>query len=339
MPIAPSVGQNASVIHSNDPQTIIDYPAYVSVMEWSGAQSSGFGVTPITNFAALGTGVSDDSAAINAAFLALKGTGITLFFPAGTYLVTAVAINTQGVSIFVGSGALFTGTFASSLVNGTVAGFVRGVFTTITTSTTYTGSGTNTLTFGTNAATGTQDGITVAVGDCFHLQGGTLGSCAITAADIGPWVFTALGGASAKVVLTRPTWWLTGSTIPTAYTIKVGPEGTLFAGSDWKAFAVPGKVVGTDDPKFYPGRVVQPVTLTAGTVTISNVPVLSATKSDCRAYATTVNTGTNTVGYMPIAAPTAGYQGAGSFVLDAVVANMTKNASDVSVLNATIINW
>jgi len=338
MAFAPTIAANSAVVHSNDAVTIIDYPYAVSIMEWGGAVSSAFGVTPLTTFYVPGTGVNDDAAAINAAATVLTGTGVSLFFPAGTYLVTAAAINLQGVNIIIGNGALFTGTYASSLVNGTAAGYARGVFSTITTSTTYTGSGTNTLTFGSNAATGTQDGITVAAGDVFILQGGTLGSCAITAKDTGPWAFKSLGSASTPVVLTRPSWWTTGATCPTSYKIQCGPEGGLFGSTIWKAYANPGTVIGTTDSQFYPDKVTQQVLLNSGTITKTNVPIFSATKTQFVATLHTLTSGTSTVGYGPVTLPTAGYQGACSVVVDAYVANMTINSGDGSTLAFTVIN-
>jgi hypothetical protein len=339
MPLAPSLAANQGIVHSSDPVTILDYPYAVSIMEMSGATTQAISGLAGTTYNVVGTNSLDDSAAINALALVLKGTGISMFFPANTYKVSTNAINLQGVNIILGNGAAFTGTYASSMVNGTAAGYARGVFTTITTSTTYTGSGTGTLTFGSNAATGTQDGITVAVGDVFILQGGTLGSCAITAKDTGPWVFTSLGTASAPVILSRPSWWANGITCPTGYIIKVGPEGTLFGSTQWRSFANPGTVVGTTDSQFYPDQVSQSVVLVAGTVTVTNVPLKSATKSQTWCSVNTLNTATSTVGYGVVAAPTAGYQGACSIVVDAYIANMTKNASDVSTVILTVQNW
>lgn len=218
--------------------------------------------------------------------------------------------------------------------------FARFVFTT-TAVASYTGTGTNTLTAGSNAALVAQDGVTPAVGDVCILQGGTLGSLAITAADTGPWVVTALGSASAKFVLSRPTWWQTGSVVPTSQSINVGPEGTLFHNSTWTSTASPGCVIGTTDPAMYPDRVTQRVTLASSTATVNNVPIFSATVSLVTAEFCGANSGstTSTVGYGTIVAPTPGYIGTASTVVDAIAANMGKNGtSDTAILNVTIIN-
>lgn len=219
--------------------------------------------------------------------------------------------------------------------------YARAVMTTVATSTTYTGTGTDTLTFGSNAAFGTQDGVTtLAVGDVVILQGGTLGSCAITAADTGPWQISSLGGASSKAVLVRPSWWKTGAIVPAAQSIKVGPEGTLFGGTDWTSWATPGCVIGTTDPALYPDRVMQSVTLSASTATVSNVPIRSATKSLVLAsFVAAGGTTTSTIGYGVIAAPTAGYIGTASAVVDALASGMGKNgSSDASTVLISVVN-
>jgi hypothetical protein len=339
MALPPSVTQNKGVQHTNDPVTIIDYPSYVSVREWGGAQSSAFGVSPPTSYSQLGSGVSDDSAAINAAFVALQGSGLSLFFPAGTYLVTANAIVTQGVPVILGPGALFTGTYAATL-QATRASYARNVMTTVHTSTTYTGTGTNTITFGSNATMAAQDGVTNVVGDVVLLQGGTLGACAITAADTGPWVVSSIGGASAKVVLTRPTWFLTGAQVDPDQTIQIGPEGTLFQNSRWFSSATPGCVIGTTDPAFYPESVIQTVTLAASAKAITNVPILSATTSTVQAQLSAVGgTTTSTIGYGTVVAQTAGYIGTVTTTVNAIASGGTKNGTaDTSVLIVTIRN-
>ena len=207
-----------------------------------------------------------------------------------------------------------------------------------TTVASYTGTGTGTLTFGSNAVVAA-DGVTIAAGDTVILPAGVLGSLTVTAADAGPYVVSQLGSASAPLILTRPDWWAHGAKINFP-PIDAGPEGTLFGGSQWKAFATPGTaLVDTTDPALYPGRVTQSVTLVAGTVTVSNVPIRSATKSIVLAELTTPNTATNTVGYGTIAAVTPGALGTASAVVDGIVANQTKNATDVSTINVTIMNW
>ena len=347
MPLPPSVVQKQGVQHTNDPETIIDYPAYLSIVEWGGAQSSAFGVSPPTSYAQVGTGVSDDSAAVNAALAALIGSGITLYFPSGTYLLTANAIvNTGNVPIMLAPGAVLTGTYASTLLTQTQPFFCKAVMTTVATSTTYTGSGTNTLTFGSSAAIGTQDGVTtLAAGDCVLLQGGTLGSCAITAKDTGPWIISNAGGASAKVVLVRPSWWQTGMIVPQSAQLTIGlagvpPTGT-FGGTKWSAYCTAGStVIGTTDPQFYPDKVSKQITLASSTLAVANIPIFSATGAVIEAsFIVAGGTVTNTVGYGVIAAPTAGYVGTCTFTVDALASGMGKNGTaDASTLGLVVIN-
>jgi hypothetical protein len=218
--------------------------------------------------------------------------------------------------------------------------FARAVMTT-TAVASYTGTGTGVLTAGSNAALVAQDGVTLAVGDVVMLQGGTLGSLAITAADTGPYVVTALGSASAKFVLTRPAWFQNGSVVPTSQSVKIGSEGTVFSNTDWTSSAAPGCVVGTTDPAFYPDRVTQRVTLASSTFNMINVPILSATKTNVLASFLGANGGTltGTVGYGTIVPVTPGYVGTASAVVDAIATAMAKNGTaDTSFLSVTIVN-
>jgi hypothetical protein len=220
------------------------------------------------------------------------------------------------------------------------AWFARAVFTT-TAVASYTGTGTGVLTAGSNAALVAQDGVTLAVGDVVMLQGGTLGSLAITAADTGPYVVSSLGSASTPFKLTRPTWFANGSIVPTSQSVQIGSEGTLFHNSAWKSTASPGCVVGTTDPAFYPDRVTQRVTLALSTFNMINVPIFSASASSVIAEFVGANSGstTNTVGYGTIAPPTPGYIGTASAVVDALASGMGKNGTaDTAILNVTIVN-
>lgn len=100
-------------------------------------------------------------------------------------------------------------------------------------------------------AFGTQDGIAdLAVGDSVFIPKGTTNLPA--ASDSGPYVITTLGDGSTKWVLSRPSWWAHGSTIPQAYDIKIGGEGTKWAGNMWRSFADIDLEIGTDDPVFWP---------------------------------------------------------------------------------------
>jgi hypothetical protein len=340
-----------------------DYAPIIDIYEmgYQGAQGVAFSGGLITNPASLtvtGNGVTDDSAAINAAYLALAGSGKTLYFSAGAFLVTTNAINTQGVSTQVGPGASFTGTYASTLYNASAAlsgssapGFARAVMTTVATSTTYTGTTTGTLTFGTNAAIGTQDGVTtLAVGDCVILQPGTLGSCAITACDSGPWIIASLGGVSAKVVLTRPSWFPVGAIIPIGYQIKVGPEGTQYADINWTSWAnTPAAAtiaVSTTatNPLWYPDHVIFAATLVSGFVTTTTIPIRSTTLTGFAYQPTNYNGGSTTAKFITGAigsggaATAAGGVGTGSISITACAVAGTVVAADISTGNLHIWN-
>jgi hypothetical protein len=78
---------------------------------------------------------------------------------------------------------------------------------------------------------------------------------------------TSLGGASAKWVLTRPSWYEHGETMPLAMTIEIGGEGTAWAGHSWRSFAAKGSIVDTTAPAFYPRT--QQVTTGAMTAGVS----------------------------------------------------------------------
>src|SRR5262249_6780178 len=83
----------------------------------------------------------------------------------------------------------------------------------------YGGTGTGALTESANGALAAQDGLTIAVGDILFLPHGLTN---VTAADVGPWVVTGLGGASSKWTLVRPSWWPHGSAIPLVAIINIG---------------------------------------------------------------------------------------------------------------------
>ena len=189
-----------------------------------------------------------------------------------------------------------------------------------------------------NGALGAQDGLTYVAGDVIFLPLGTVGSATVAAADAGPWVVSVVGTASTKYQLVRPSWYRHGSAIVAGLEIGISGEGTLFGGCTFKAFCAAGLVVGTGAPLFYPDQVTQSVTLTSGTVTISNVPVRSATKSNFVFNRTTAGTPSNTLEYSA-STITPGALGTASVVVQAQVAAGTVNASDTSVGNATIINW
>lgn len=203
----------------------------------------------------------------------------------------------------------------------------------------YGGTGTGVLTETTaSSGLGVQNGVTLAAGNVVFIEAGSANLSA--AADAGPWVVTTVGSASVQWVLTRPDWYANGSTITQSMTIDISGDDNKYGGRTFKAFCAAAQVVGTNDAKFYVGRITVQVTLVASTYTLNTIGIRSATES---AIACQLAGGTplaGTVGYGTIAAMTPGYAGTGSAVIDALAANMTKNGTtDVSVLNVTVTNW
>jgi hypothetical protein len=113
--------------------------------------------------------------------------------------------------------------------------------------------------------------------------------------------------------------------------------GTVFANSEWKNTAT--GVVGTNDPAFYPAVVTQQVTLAAGISAVTNVPILSATKTQfVESRITAGGTVATTVAYNPTAI-TAGPLGTATATIQAQVAAGTIQNADTSTLNVSIINF
>jgi hypothetical protein len=195
----------------------------------------------------------------------------------------------------------------------------------------YTAAG-GVLTANANGAMATVDGVAPAVGDRILLTAGA------AAADNGLYVVTSLGGASAKFVLTRAPDWYTGAVLPPATTCEVS-EGTLYAQSTWKNTTAGFCTVDTSACTMYPRMVSQSLALVAGTTTITNVPILSATKTLVTSNRTTANTTASTITYQTVGAMTPGLVGTASLVYDATVAAGTINAADVSTLTISVFNW
>ena len=85
------------IIQPSTAQTVTYYP---TGEEFSGPFPSWKNVK--TDFGAMGDGVTDDAAAINAALLAMRNTGTNnynvLYFPAGTYLINDTLFNVNRIS-------------------------------------------------------------------------------------------------------------------------------------------------------------------------------------------------------------------------------------------------
>jgi hypothetical protein len=179
-----------------------------------------------------------------------------------------------------------------------------------------------------------RDGVTYVQGDVVLLVGQA------TKSQNGLYVVGAVAAGSAP--LTRAADYATGTVFAkgSPVVVEVGPDGTLFGNTLWKSTASGPVTVDTTSVDFYPRQVTQSVTLVAGTVTVTNVPILSATKSNFLASRTTANTSTATTGgYQPVGAVTPGIVGTASLVFDATVAAGTINNADISTLSLTIVNF
>lgn len=114
-------------------------------------------------------------------------------------------------------------------------------------------------------------------------------------------------------------------------------SGDVFAQS--KFFNTAAVTIGTTDPAFYPERVTITQALVAGTMTLTSVPILSATKTGFAITRSTANTSTATTGgYALSGNPTPGILGTASATIFATVAAGTINNADISTLHITIIN-
>ena len=187
-----------------------------------------------------------------------------------------------------------------------------------------------------NGALASQDGQTLAVGDVVLIPEGTITTGTVSAANSGPYVLTSIGSASTKFTGVRPSWYRHGSAIP-SMAIRV-KKGTLFAGTRWLAFAM--GTIGTTDPLLRPEKVTQKVTLVSSAKAITNVPLLSATRSTALCALSAVGgTTTSTVGYGIIVAPTPGGIGTATLTVNAIASGGSKNGtSDTSDVIVTIIN-
>lgn len=193
------------------------------------------------------------------------------------------------------------------------------------------------LTASATGAMASQDGVSMVAGDSVFIPEGI--TRLVTGADAGPFDVVTPGTSTTAAVLRRPAWWKHGDSIPSGHSIRIGGEGTLFGGSNWKTFVTGAKVVDTDAPAFYPDFVCQSVTLAAGLITVSNVPVRSTTKSLIQVSRTAVGgTVTTTVQYNP-SAITAGVLGTGSFQVAAQTSTGATDTADTSTLSVSLRNW
>ena len=219
--------------------------------------------------------------------------------------------------------------------------------------TAYTGSGTGQLTI-TTAAAWTADGVALAPGDQIFLQEGLTN---LTAKDAGPWVVTTLGTSSVSTILTRPSWWGTGSKWVSGATITIGGEGAFMNNTKWRATAASG-VIDTTDPAFYVERFTFQRTLIAGTLVLSaGQPTASATSATMPAgvYSLTqsnfsvqiavgntatsgVSVGTGNASSTQLVT-TVGYVGTAAATVFALASGLVTGTSVTSTLNVTLINF
>lgn len=218
----------------------------------------------------------------------------------------------------------------------------------VTTLQAYTGSTTGTLTETANGAISAADGVTLAVGDIVLVPEGITNL--VAASDAGPYEVQNLGGASAKWVLVRPSWWSTGGAM-SQRPIDVSGEGTQWGGIQWRSFAAKGSVVDTTAPQLFPRGWVKSVTLVTGFATVTGLPIRSTSASGISFVPTNFNGAASTVSYRTGAyasggaATVAGSTGTGgggtqaSVSITALVAAGTFNTSDVGTGLITCTNW
>lgn len=179
------------------------------------------------------------------------------------------------------------------------------------------------------------DGITYVAGDVVLLTAQT------TAAENGPYV---VGTVATTAPLSRPSWWGTGAGIAQGQEIQVGGEGTIFGGSSWKALCAKAKIVGTDDPVFYPRVCKGTVTLVAGTKVLGvaqGLFLFSVAQSAVNVTRRTFVAGSaTTVGYdAPAANRTAGVAGTAALSIFGAAAAGTHPGDDASTVDFLVSNW
>lgn len=172
------------------------------------------------------------------------------------------------------------------------------------------------------------DGNTNVAGDVVLLVGQTV------AAQNGPYVVGTVTTGTAA--LTRLGSVPTGLTVADRSLNVVIQSGTIGAESTWGTTAT--GVVNTNDLGWFPRIITQPVTLVAGTLTVTNVPILSATKTNYDITRITPVGTALTVAYNP-ATITAGPIGTASLIINAQIAAGTINTADGSALILSVINY
>lgn len=254
--------------------------------------------------------VDDSTVSLSSGSGARPAAGRILFYQADT-----TAASFGQVAVEIGAPTLYDG---SALLGGALEVSIAGVVTANVASLAAFAVGTNT------------DGLT-------HVEGNLV--CLIaqtTAAQNGVYIVGTVAGGTAP--LTRIGSLFTGDTAAAGSVRLSCAGGTVFANTDWKNTAA--GTVGTDDLAFYPSRVVREAVLVAGTLAITNIPILSATKSFIGITRKVANTSTLTTGgYATNGAATPGVLGVATVTVFATVAAGTINVADVSTLEVVVINF
>lgn len=180
-----------------------------------------------------------------------------------------------------------------------------------------------------------QDGVTYAAGERVLLAGQTTG------ADNGVYVVGAVAAGTAP--LTRAADLPTAAAIANGMIVEVS-EGTLQAGSTWKAMCAGACVIGTDDPLFYPRTCRGILTLASGTKTLGateGLYLFSTTRSVVKAgFNTAGGTVSSTVNWRCASAGrTAGKSGTAALTIIATIAAGTIDAANNSTMDWEVTNW
>ncbi len=179
-----------------------------------------------------------------------------------------------------------------------------------------------------------QNGVTYVEGDYVLLPNQT------TASQCGLWRVGVVAVGVAP--LTRILGLTTGATYKNGCTVEVS-EGTLFAGSTWKSMATGAKVVGTDDPLFYPRTCSGIITLASGTYTLGSTEgffLFATTKSIQCTMNTPGGVLTLTNGYgANLAGRSAGKSGTAAAIIIARIDAGTIDTANNSTVDYCATNW
>lgn len=178
------------------------------------------------------------------------------------------------------------------------------------------------------------DGLTYTAGQRVLLPNQT------TAAQCGIYeVGTVTAGSAA---LSRVADMPSGMAIQNGMIVEVS-EGTIYAGSTWKAMCTGSKVVATDDSLFYPRVCKARVTLAVGVYALGATEGLflfSTTKTQVHFNRVDAANSALTIQYAaPVATRTAGKSGTGALTVRAEVGAGTLNNADTSTMDVVAINW